>query len=151
MDQDNIAELIQHESQNKNQITIGKFSNETTEHEHRQKTAGDKWIEDQCGRCSFFAPLNQDWGLCCFNKSKYFTETINKHFGCERHIEEGWQAHSFQERKKLQLDTEKLLNMLTLSEQILSKIQRDCLDSDSHIFLLKLGCFLRKYKNSIIV
>ncbi len=86
-----------------NVIKENGFSNPESEALYKNDWLGDvilKYLYEegrQCGGCTFFAPLNSDWGICCHKKSKHFKETIFEHFTCKLQIEEGWSAHSFTE------------------------------------------------------
>jgi hypothetical protein len=76
---------------NSNQIEQRKFSNPDTFKLHEQQGH----FSDQCGGCSFFAPLNTDYGLCLNQESIHSLETVFEHFGCPNHVQEGWGPHSF--------------------------------------------------------
>lgn len=88
---------------NENRIKTDGFSSSTS-----QQLYSDGWPDEpeckakyasgeQCGGCSFFAPLNFDYGVCCHQSSRHFTETVFEHFTCPSHVNEGWGPHSFRE------------------------------------------------------
>lgn len=86
---------------NLNRIVTDGWSNE----ESRRLYAA-RWPDDpdlraaqaggsQCGGCSFFAALNEDWGLCAHGESRHHLETVFEHFACPAFVNEGWGPHSF--------------------------------------------------------
>jgi hypothetical protein len=92
---------------NTNRIRIDGWSNQAS-----QAIYDSKWADEpelriqyehgcQCGGCSFYAPFNSDWGLCCSAKSRHNLETVFEHFTCATHIGEGWGPHSFTDDKEL--------------------------------------------------
>lgn len=84
-----------------NRIKLDGFSNPSSEAAYRSGFKDDpdlaaKYSDGrQCGGCSFFAPLDSDWGLCLHKKSKHFRETVFEHFSCHDLVDGGWGAHSF--------------------------------------------------------
>jgi hypothetical protein len=88
---------------NRNQIKSGGFSNPDSEALYDNKWPADYCSRNkyetglQCGGCSFYAPINSDWGLCCHPKSRHRFETVFEHFTCPDHVNEGWEQHSFSE------------------------------------------------------
>lgn len=88
---------------NQNTIVTDRWSNPTAE-----RLYVTKWPDElvcqmqyeegrQCGGCSYFAPFNQDWGLCCHQVSRHHLETVFEHFTCPNYAHEGWGPHSFTE------------------------------------------------------
>jgi len=84
-----------------NTIRTDDFSNEESqqlfEHQWQDEPECLEQYEGgkQCGSCSFFAPLNSDFGLCLNSESRHRLETLLEHFTCPSHVEEGWVSHSF--------------------------------------------------------
>ena len=95
-----------HRRQNRNIIIENGFSNPETSHLYDKIAAGKHSLSQryssgiQCGGCSFFAPLNSDYGICCLKKSQHYLETIFEHFVCEAQIEESWEYHTFTDNLK---------------------------------------------------
>ena len=88
---------------NLNRIVTDRWSNDESKRLYELKWPDDqntrKQYEEgrQCGGCSFFAPFNYDWGLCCHTKSRHHLESVFEHFTCPMYVDEGWEAHSFSE------------------------------------------------------
>jgi hypothetical protein len=86
---------------NKNLVRTGNFSNSASETLYKEQWQEERQCREQyltglqCGGCSFFAPFNADWGLCCNEKSRHYLETIFEHFTCPSFVNEGWGPHSF--------------------------------------------------------
>ncbi len=91
---------------NRNHIILGTFSNADSQQRYLAGWPTERAVKAnydsgmQCGACSFFAPFDSDWGLCCHRESRHFTETTFEHFTCPHHDNEGWCAHSFQDRNQ---------------------------------------------------
>ena len=88
---------------NKNRIIADDFSNEDS-----RRLYLERWLDEpdlaekveegeQCGGCSFYAPFNADYGLCCHHESRHYLETVFEHFTCPVQVPEGWGPHSFRE------------------------------------------------------
>lgn len=124
-------------SVNKNHIVTRGFSNQATAHLYRELCRKDGWIENQCGGCSYYAEFNADWGLCCNPNARFHLETVFEHFGCEKTVPEGWEAHSFQDKPCHNVDdlTELLRRSMEVMEQaILAKRHRSLLLEIRHYF-----------------
>lgn len=86
---------------NANRIGTSTWSNPSSEEIYRQQWPQQPDLraqyEDgqQCGGCSYFAPFNADWGLCCRAESPHHLETVFEHFTCASYEHEGWGPHSF--------------------------------------------------------
>ncbi|HYK02245.1 MAG TPA: hypothetical protein VE974_10845 [Thermoanaerobaculia bacterium] len=86
---------------NQNAIITDTWSNPDSEALYRNEWPDEPAIRaqklegDQCGGCSYFAPFNLDFGLCCHPASRHFSETVFEHFTCPVLLAEGWGAHSF--------------------------------------------------------
>ena len=88
---------------NTNRIKTDGFSNPDSEQLMNQQWPDEPELAvqqnegGQCGACSFFAPFNLDWGLCCHPNSRHHLETVFEHFTCASLAREGWGAHSWTE------------------------------------------------------
>ena len=86
---------------NYNRISTNGFSNRESSLLYRQEWPNEPKLRqqylrgDQCGGCSYFAPLNEDWGICCCRKSRHHLETVFEHFIRPAYVGEGWGPHSF--------------------------------------------------------
>ena len=86
---------------NTNSVETQNWSNPNSQYFFENGWPNDPGLFDkyqqgiQCGSCSFFASFNDHWGLCCFEKSRHFKETIFEQFTCPSQINEGWGPHSF--------------------------------------------------------
>jgi hypothetical protein len=86
---------------NTNRITVHGFSNRVTEELYDRGWPGEPELKqkadqgDQCGACSFFASLDDDYGVCCHPKSRHHLERVFEHFTCPTYEQEGWGPHSF--------------------------------------------------------
>jgi hypothetical protein len=91
---------------NENRVRTDAFSNRASYEMYVQHWPDDPKTRNladngfQCLTCSFYAPFNMDWGLCCHRKSRHFTETVWEHFTCPVHVSEGSGAHSFTEDRE---------------------------------------------------
>ena len=89
---------------NKNRIIANNFSSPDTKRMYDLQWPDEPLLRQnyqeghQCGACSYFAPLNEDWGICCHPKSRHCLETIFEHFTCAEYAGEGWGPHSFSKR-----------------------------------------------------
>jgi hypothetical protein len=86
---------------NENRIITDRWSNEDSKQLYELHWPDEPKLlrlyeqGQQCGGCSFFAPFNLDWGLCCHAASRHHLETVFEHFTCPFFVNEGWEAHSF--------------------------------------------------------
>jgi len=79
---------------NGNRIITDDFSNPESRRRYEAPVDGEH-VDAQCGGCSFFAPFDADYGLCCHPASEHHLETVFEHFSCSRLVDEGWGPHSF--------------------------------------------------------
>jgi hypothetical protein len=86
---------------NQNRIIVDRWSNAESERLYRDNWPNEIALSsryemgEQCGGCSFFAPFDADFGLCCHAVSRHYTETVFEHFTCPSFVKEGWGPHSF--------------------------------------------------------
>ena len=86
---------------NTNVVRVSGWSNPDSEAMYKSIWRNDSALRaqyeegKQCGGCSFFAPFNADWGLCCNSASAHHLETVFEHFTCASYVHEGWGPHSF--------------------------------------------------------
>jgi hypothetical protein len=86
---------------NANRITADDWSNPASAELYRSKWPAEPGTRahyeygEQCGGCSFFAPFDADFGLCCHAGSRHRLETVFEHFTCPAYAGEGWGPHSF--------------------------------------------------------
>jgi hypothetical protein len=89
-----------------NTIITDRFSSDESEALYASQWPNEPLVRQQyadgqqCGACSFFAPFNDDYGLCCSAESRHRLETVFEHFTCPTHVGEGWGVHSFSASEK---------------------------------------------------
>jgi hypothetical protein len=100
---------------NKNKIITDDFSSEESKHLYETEYAENEASRIaykqgyQCGDCSFFAPFNKDYGLCCFKprlcsrrRSEAQKTSVRREVGailCRRHI------HKYVEKQNREIPT----------------------------------------------
>jgi len=88
---------------NNNRIVTDTWSDEGSERLYMEQWPNDPGLFDryeegeQCGGCAFFAPFNEDYGLCCYERSRHHLETVFEHFTCPSYVNDGWDAHTFRD------------------------------------------------------
>ena len=127
---------------NKNKILRNNFSNLLTKYEYEHKNSDGKHIGSQCDTCNQYLPFNSDWGLCCSDKARMFTETIFEHFGCENH------SSTRRDSKYINPDRVALLSRLTECERILTDIRPGYPDNTAKVFHLRLRHFLGRVQEA---
>lgn len=86
---------------NRNHIVTEGFSNSESDKLYRLNWPNEPEIAkayregQQCGGCTWFAPFNADYGLCCNREGRHSLETVFEHFTCPSYDGEGWGGHSF--------------------------------------------------------
>ena len=86
---------------NANRIITDNWSNEASRQLYESRWPDEPAVRaacengGQCGGCAFFAPFNDDWGLCANAQSRHHLETVFEHFSCPVFVNEGWGPHSF--------------------------------------------------------
>lgn len=80
--------MAQDSSRNQNHIVTEGWSNPDSQARYVHGWLGEPKSAEQyrtghgCLGCSSFAAFNADWGLCCNQDSRHFTETVFEHFTC---------------------------------------------------------------------
>lgn len=129
---------------NTNKIVTTDFSNSETKAIYEHDWNGDASLQhqhengEQCGGCSFYAPFNEDYGLCCNKASRHHTETLFEHFTCSAYAHEGWGPHSFSSIDDLRCQCQGEPIYKTM-QTIVILLDRDGLDDElqSHLRVLR--------------
>lgn len=89
---------------NRNRIVTDTWSSPASMRLYRERWPQEPQLREraeergeECGACSFFAPLNGEWGLCCHPRSRHFRETLFERFTCPAYVGECRGSHSFTE------------------------------------------------------
>lgn len=126
----------------RNVVETEKFSNPDTDAVYRQ---GNPRMRDRmwdCLCCSFYAALNEDFGVCCFPKSQYHLETVFEHFVCDDIVYESSSEHSFTEDRARHFSHEGLMARLIGLYQILARSRASLRREDLQAFLAAEACLL---------
>lgn len=136
---------------NKNHIITDAFSNPESHDKYQSLWEGEADVFEyysngiQCGGCSFFAPFDSDWGLCCHEKSRHYLETVFEHFTCPTHVNEGWTAHSFIDPQLNPYAWRLRQLQLELSEEVFARAEEIAKDTDKTPYEVIYLVLLREF------
>jgi hypothetical protein len=88
---------------NANLVVVDNWSNPESEERYLNNWPGEPAVAErreageECRACSFYAPIDDEWGLCLNGQSRHQLETVFLRFTCPSYVDEGVGPHSFSE------------------------------------------------------